>query len=77
MDRASPERVAETAALARRLAAALARLPARQREALVLRYDQELEMREVAEILGIGEHALESLLARARRALRRALGEGP
>ena len=49
---------------------ALAALPARQREALVLQYYQELSNLEAAQLMGISIEALESLLVRARRGLR-------
>jgi RNA polymerase sigma-70 factor (ECF subfamily) len=52
------------------LAAAIAALPQRQREALLLFHVEGLSQRESAAALGIGEEALESLLARARRSLR-------
>ncbi|SPB18877.1 RNA polymerase sigma factor [Caballeronia novacaledonica] len=58
-----------------RIAAALAKLPARQREALVLQYYQELPNAEAAALMGISTEALESLLARARRNLRAALAD--
>jgi RNA polymerase sigma-70 factor, ECF subfamily len=49
---------------------ALAALAPRQREAIVLTYYQELPNREAAALMGIGVDALESLLARGRRALK-------
>ena len=49
---------------------ALAALPQRQREAIVLHYYQELSNIEAAELMGVSVEALESLLARARRNLR-------
>jgi RNA polymerase sigma-70 factor, ECF subfamily len=56
---------------------ALAALPARQREALVLTYYQELSNIEAAALMDISVDALESLLARARRSLRAQLaGDG-
>lgn len=58
---------------ARRVEAAIAGLPPRQREALVLQVYQGLSNIESAAVLGIGVEALESLLARARRALREEL----
>jgi RNA polymerase sigma factor (sigma-70 family) len=58
-----------------RVQAALAALPARQREALVLNYYQELSNTEAASLMGITVEALESLLARARRNLRAQLAE--
>ncbi|GAB7537546.1 hypothetical protein BGC_37640 [Burkholderia sp. 3C] len=53
-----------------RVRAALEALPARQREALVLQYYQELSNIEAAGLMGITVDALESLLSRARRNLR-------
>jgi len=52
---------------------ALAALPDRQRTALVLFHFEERSQREVAEMLEISQDALESLLARGRRTLKRAL----
>ena len=51
--------------------AALARLPGPQRAALTLRYLDGLPVAEVAEYLGRSEPATETLLVRARAALRR------
>lgn len=48
-------------------------LPDRQRAALVLSYYEELSNVDAAEVLGISVSALESLLVRARRALRERL----
>lgn len=69
------ERIAErqTAALVDR---ALLALPERQRAAVVLFHQEGLSLRQAAEVLGIGEDAIESLLARGRRALRAALAAG-
>ncbi|HEY5800258.1 MAG TPA: RNA polymerase sigma factor [Burkholderiaceae bacterium] len=53
-----------------RLRAAIAALPARQREALVLQYYQELSNIEAAALMEVSVEALESLLSRARRAVR-------
>jgi RNA polymerase sigma-70 factor (ECF subfamily) len=50
--------------------AAIARLPERQRTALLLCHFQEMGQAEAAAVMGIGESAYESLLARARRRLR-------
>ncbi|GLS86946.1 RNA polymerase sigma subunit ECF family protein [Cypionkella aquatica] len=51
------------------LDAALALLPERQREAVVLRHIEGLSNPEIAEILQIGVEAVESLTARGKRAL--------
>ena len=56
--------------------AALSRLPAQQRAALVLRYLDGLPVAEVAAHLGRSLHATETLLARSRAALRRVYREG-
>jgi RNA polymerase sigma-70 factor (ECF subfamily) len=52
---------------------ALARLPDRQRAAITLVHYQGLGNAEAADVLGVGVEALESLLARGRRALRAGL----
>jgi RNA polymerase sigma-70 factor (ECF subfamily) len=54
---------------------ALATLPMRQREATVLRYYLDLDVREIAEALGVNEGTAKTTLFRARRALAEALGE--
>jgi RNA polymerase sigma-70 factor (ECF subfamily) len=59
----------------RRVQAAMAQLPARQRAALALCYFEGLGNIEAAATLDISIGALESLLVRARRALRDALGD--
>jgi RNA polymerase sigma-70 factor (ECF subfamily) len=58
-----------------RVRAALARLPARQRGAIVLSHYEGCTQAEAAGILGISEGALESLLSRARASLRQALAD--
>jgi RNA polymerase sigma factor (sigma-70 family) len=52
---------------------ALAALPPRQREAVILRHIEGLANPEIAQILGIGVEAVESLTARGKRALATAL----
>lgn len=54
---------------------ALAALPRRQREAIVLRYYLQMDTREVAEALGVQQGTVKSTLSRARTALAGALGE--
>ena len=56
--------------------AALARLSVAQRAALMLRYLDGLPVSQVAEQLGRSLHATETLLVRARTALRRAYQDG-
>lgn len=59
------------------VSSALALLPTRQREALVLQYYQELSNIEAAGLMDISVDALESLLSRARRNMRGLLlGQG-
>ncbi len=60
----------------RALAAAVRRLPDRQRTALALTYAGGLSNAEVAEIMEISVGAVESLLVRARRDLRSRVGGG-
>ena len=58
-----------------RVKAALAALPERQREAVVLCHYQELGNIEAAALMGVSVEALESLLSRGRRALRGMLAD--
>jgi RNA polymerase sigma-70 factor (ECF subfamily) len=58
-----------------RLRAALARLPERQRAALVLFYYEELSGEDAAEVLGLSLRAFWSLLHRARQAVQHDLQE--
>jgi RNA polymerase sigma-70 factor (ECF subfamily) len=58
-----------------RVAAAMARLPERQRAALALCYYEDMGNIEAAKALDISVGALESLLVRGRRALRDSLGD--
>lgn len=52
------------------VAQALLQLPERQRSALALTYYQDLSNREVAGIMGLSTRAVESLLVRARSAMK-------
>jgi len=52
---------------------ALQSLPERQRQAVVLRHIEGLPNPEIAQIIGVGVEAVESLTARAKRALKAAL----
>ncbi|HVT54757.1 MAG TPA: sigma-70 family RNA polymerase sigma factor [Xanthobacteraceae bacterium] len=58
----------------RLVAEAIAELPARQRSAIALTYGDELSNAEAAAVLGTSVSAFETLLVRARRALRIKLG---
>ena len=65
-----PEVSLQNAALSQQIEAALSGLPERQRAAIHLCHYQGCGNIEAAEILGVSVEALESLLARGRRALR-------
>jgi RNA polymerase sigma-70 factor (ECF subfamily) len=69
---AAPEQLQRMAEqdLAKRVDAALKTLPERQRLALVLFHYEGLSQVEVGSVLNVSEDAVESLLARARRALK-------
>lgn len=60
---------------AARVDAALKGLPERQRLALVLFHFEGLSQLEVAAQMGVSDEAVESLLSRARRSLRKALAD--
>lgn len=66
----TPERNLDRVEDVRLVHEALDRLSDRQRAVIVLAHFQELGQAEAAAIMGMGEHAYESLLARARRRLR-------
>jgi RNA polymerase sigma-70 factor (ECF subfamily) len=78
-DRPDPAPLADVQMLAAEradgIAAAIARLPERQREAIVLQYYQGVGNIAAADLMGVSVEALESLLGRARRTLRAALVE--
>jgi RNA polymerase sigma-70 factor (ECF subfamily) len=58
----------------RMLAAAIEKLPVRQRTAVVLTYGEGMSNAQVAEVLGTSVSAVETLLVRGKQNLRRALG---
>lgn len=60
----------------RRLWLACQALPAAQRTAVVLRYYEQLEYAEIAELLGVREGTVRSRVSRALAVLRQELGEG-
>jgi RNA polymerase sigma-70 factor (sigma-E family) len=73
--RASPESELIVSEDRRQVLAALARLPRRRREVLVLRYYLDLSEAEIAAVLGISPGTVKSTAARALAALARDLGE--
>jgi RNA polymerase sigma factor (sigma-70 family) len=68
-----PDRDLITAQLGAQVDRALAALPQRQREAIVLCHYQELSNIEAAGLMSVSVEALESLLSRGRRTLRQTL----
>jgi len=71
----APDRGLLAADVGARVETALAHLPDRQREAIVLCHYQELTNIEAAALMEVSVEALESLLSRGRRALRLALAD--
>jgi RNA polymerase sigma-70 factor (ECF subfamily) len=71
----APDRGLLAADVGTRVARAMAALPERQREAIVLCHYQEFGNIEAAAIMNVSVEALESLLGRGRRALRTALAD--
>ena len=65
----------ETRERDRALAAAIGALPERQRAAIVLSYQEGLSNAEVAGVLDTSVSSVETLLVRAKRALRTSLGD--
>jgi RNA polymerase sigma factor (sigma-70 family) len=76
---ARPEASSEQAAILREdqreVLAALAQLPPRRREAIVLRYWLDLSEREIAAALGVSQGTVKSNVSRGLAALALALGE--
>ena len=68
-----PEARLQDSARTDALQSALASLPERQRQAVVLRHLEGLPNGEIAQILGVGVEAVESLTARGKRGLTAAL----
>lgn len=71
----SLESLAERHDLQRLLAEAIAGLPSKYREVVVLRYEGDLTFGEIAETLGIPENSAKTLFQRAKTMLRLALRE--
>ena len=55
--------------------AAVAALPPAHREAIVLRYFEQMSIEEIATVLGIHRNAVEARLSRARKALKTQLAD--
>jgi RNA polymerase sigma factor (sigma-70 family) len=70
-----PDRALHAQDIGRRVDAALRGLSPRQREAIILCHYQELSNIEAADVMEVSVDALESLLARGRRALRLTLSD--
>jgi RNA polymerase sigma-70 factor, ECF subfamily len=77
--RADPAARTDDAAIAdldaQRLRALIARLPLRQREAIVLHYLQDLDIKEIATLLDAPENTVKTWLFRGRARLREQWGE--
>ena len=71
----SAERLAMDLRLSGELSNALARIPERQREALILAEIHDLTGLELADVLGVSHVDARALLTRARESLRRALAD--
>ncbi len=70
-----PEEALDQAQLIARIEKALAELPARQREAFLLRYWEEMDTAETAAIMGCSEGSVKTHCSRATHALALKLGE--
>ncbi|MGF1477246.1 MAG: sigma-70 family RNA polymerase sigma factor [Geminicoccaceae bacterium] len=72
-DRATPDQALFAKQIQTQIDAAIERLPERQRRALALQHVHQLRPPEIAETMGLSLEAVESLLSRARRNLRKDL----
>jgi len=75
-DAATPEEQLEKAELLDKLAAAIEQLPPRQRQIILLYYQQQLTMKQIAEVFGITESRVSQLHAAALFNLSVKLGDG-
>lgn len=71
---ANDERI-DAERLRMRLMRAIDRLPAAQRTAMVLLYEQELSRTDAAQVMGISQAAFDSLAARSRQGIKKRLGK--
>lgn len=77
-DPKTPLDLLESAVETHRIEAAVEALPPNQRAAIQLRHGEHLPYGQIAQVMDISVSAVESLLVRARRTLRKTLGtEGP
>jgi RNA polymerase sigma factor (sigma-70 family) len=74
LDRASDAAAGETVEAGEEVRRAVRRLPGKYREAIVLRYFEELPVDEMAEVLRLSRTAIEKRLSRARQRLKEMLG---
>ncbi|HWO42631.1 MAG TPA: sigma-70 family RNA polymerase sigma factor [Candidatus Eisenbacteria bacterium] len=74
-DNATPDQVAIAAQISRKMSDALAALPPKQRMVFILRNDQGLSIREIAELMQTAEGTVKVHLHRAVSALRQSLAE--
>ncbi|MCH8273878.1 MAG: sigma-70 family RNA polymerase sigma factor [Armatimonadetes bacterium] len=68
-----PQAAAEQAELQRTIRSAIRRLPERYRRIIVLRHYEQMDVEEIAEVVGAPEGTIKSWLFRARAILRREL----
>ena len=69
-----PEQVVEHREARQRVRQALLQLPPHYRTALVLKYVQDMRVREICQVMQRSEKSVESILGRARRLLSKILG---
>ncbi len=74
-DTATPLDLLEGAIAEAKLEKAVADLPVNQRTALLLRHTEKMCYKEICDVMDLSQGAVESLLVRARKALRQALLE--
>ena len=71
-----PEQAVEHLEARQRVRRALLRLPPHYRAALVLKYVQDMRVREICQVMQRSEKSVESILVRARRLLSKILEDG-
>jgi RNA polymerase sigma-70 factor, ECF subfamily len=76
-DAPGPLELLEAKEVSRTIEEALAQLPPQQRAAVVLARFEDMPYREIGEVLGVSEGAVDGLLQRARQTLRKLLRPAP